>query len=211
MLCQQLHGINEWKPSRIWPNEFPRERITTNLRQESFKQMDQNLIYFAHGQEGTPQGSKILRLGHIAEKRGFKVISPDYRGIIEADKRLEKLLKIAPATKGRLVLVGSSMGAYISVVASSILRPDGLFLLAPAVFLVGKGYSEQNPVSHARVTVVVHGWQDDVVPPENVFRFAQKQHIPLHMLNSGHRLLDVMESIEKIFGFFLDEVLGGDR
>jgi alpha-beta hydrolase superfamily lysophospholipase len=36
-----------------------------------------------------------------------------------------------------IVLMGSSMGAYVATVAAETIKPSGLFLLAPAFYLPG--------------------------------------------------------------------------
>ncbi|MBF0368300.1 MAG: alpha/beta hydrolase [Magnetococcales bacterium] len=162
-------------------------------------------IFFAHGKSGTPWGSKIQRLADLAKERGFEVESLDYQGITSPDDRVQKLLDRAPAPSGQLLLVGSSMGAYLSIVASEKLRPDGLFLLAPAIYK--RGYAIQDPVPHSPLTVAVHGYGDEVIPVADAIRFAQKHKIRLHLVDSGHRLLDAMPFIEKAFGWFLDEAM----
>ncbi|MBF0424478.1 MAG: alpha/beta hydrolase [Magnetococcales bacterium] len=164
----------------------------------------QDVVYFAHGKEGTPWGRKIERLAEVARRRGFHVESPDYTDIPDPDRRVEMLLARAPIPARRLVLVGSSMGAYLSVVASRKLRPDGLFLMSPALYLWD--YADQDPHPHARVTVVVHGWRDDVVPPANSVRFAQKHRATLHMVDSDHRLLDALPFLTQAFDWFLGQV-----
>ncbi|MBF0152205.1 MAG: alpha/beta hydrolase [Magnetococcales bacterium] len=170
---------------------------------------EHNVVYFAHGKEGTPWGRKIERLAEVARLRGFHVESPDYTGIVDPDQRVEKLLELAPTAARHLVLVGSSMGAYLSIVASQKLRPDGLFLMSPALYLWD--YADQDPKPHARITVAVHGWRDDVVPPANSVRFAQKHKATLHMIDSDHRLLDAVPFLAHTFDWFLSQVLEGDK
>ncbi|MBF0134977.1 MAG: hypothetical protein H7833_00570 [Magnetococcus sp. DMHC-1] len=168
---------------------------------------NQDVVYFAHGKEGTPWGRKIERLAEVARQRGFHVESPDYTGIADPDKRVEKLLELAPGAARHLVLVGSSMGAYLSIVASKKLCPDGIFLMSPALYLWD--YAIQDPEPHARVLVAVHGWRDDVVPPANSVRFAQKHKATLHMIDSDHRLLDALPFLTQTFDWFLEQVLAG--
>jgi alpha/beta superfamily hydrolase len=94
------------------------------------------------------------------------------------------------------------MGAYVSLVASERLRPKGLYLLAPAISL--EGYAVPDPTPHADVAVLVHGWNDEIVPVENILRFAQRYVIELHLLNSDHRLLSVLPLVGGLFELFLD-------
>lgn len=169
--------------------------------------MHLNVVYFAHGKESGPWGTKILSLAEVAKKKGFHVESPDYSELTNPDERAQKLLNLKPAAQKNLVLVGSSMGGYISAVASEVLKPAGLFLLAPAVFRAG--YLIQDPTPQARITVVVHGWEDEVIPVDDAIRYAKKHHARLHLLNSDHRLTNAIPILEDLFSAFLDEILQG--
>lgn len=171
--------------------------------------MDKRIVYFAHGQESGPWGTKIQHLSKVAENRQFKIESPDYSGMMDGNKRVEKLLALQPQASECLILVGSSMGGWVSIKASQGIRPQGMFLLAPAVY-VGQ-YSEEAPVPYAEKVSIVHGWNDDIVPVENVIRFAREHQTTLHVLDSEHRLTDQLPLLEKLFGLFLDEVLSSAK
>lgn len=99
------------------------------------------LILFAHGKESGPWGSKIQHIAAIAEQRGAEVLSPDYSDLPNADARVARLLDLPLPDHERLIMVGSSMGGYASTVASITLKPTGLFLMAPALYM--PGYAEQ--------------------------------------------------------------------
>ncbi|AJF06337.1 YqiA/YcfP family alpha/beta fold hydrolase [Geoalkalibacter subterraneus] len=161
----------------------------------------QPTIYFAHGKESGPWGSKIQALASVAERQGYRVESPDYSRIADPDVRVERLLSLAAHEAGPLVLVGSSMGGYVSTVASAQLRPAGLFLMAPAFYL--PGYEVQEPVPEAKLTALVHGWNDEVVPVENAIRFAGKHRCELHLFHSDHRLMSHLQVITGVFDDFL--------
>jgi pimeloyl-ACP methyl ester carboxylesterase len=77
-------------------------------------------VYFARGKESGPWGAKIVALADVARARGYHVESPDYSDIQDADKRVERLLKHC-GEKGADALVGSSMGGYVSTVASAVM------------------------------------------------------------------------------------------
>ncbi|MBF0588110.1 MAG: alpha/beta hydrolase [Magnetococcales bacterium] len=165
-------------------------------------------VCFSHGKLGTPDGGKIKYLSAIARQKGWQVESLDYQHTMDPDKRLEILRHHAPQGSGggKLILAGSSMGGYISTAASNWLRPDGLFLLAPAFYL--PGYKVRDPDPNGAQVVMVHGWSDDTVPPAHALRFAQKYQPRLIMVNSDHRLRDVWPIIGEAFGRLLDEVGG---
>jgi len=164
-----------------------------------------NLVYFAHGKESGPWGSKINRLAQIARQKGFHVESLDYTSTFNPDERVEMLLQHQPAARQNLILAGSSMGGYVSTVASERLKPQGLFLMAPAFYL--PGYAVQNPAPHADHILLIHGWRDPVAPVDNALRFARQHQAPCHLLNSAHRLVDALPIIEGLFGLFLEQVL----
>jgi pimeloyl-ACP methyl ester carboxylesterase len=164
--------------------------------------MHERVVYFAHGKETGPEAVKIQYLSEIAKAKGCRIESPDYSDLADPDDRVQRLLVLARETLGGLVLVGSSMGAYVSVVASERLKPKGLYLLAPAVSL--EGYAIQDPIPRADVAVAVHGWNDEVVPVANVLRFAQRYAVELHLLNADHRLLSVLPLVGRLFELFLD-------
>jgi len=160
-------------------------------------------IYFSHGKESGPWGIKIQRLAAVAQRIGWQVTSLDYAATHDPDARVQMLLDSQPSGEP-LVLVGSSMGGYVSAVAAQRLKPVGLFLLAPAIAL--PGYAVQNPQPHAAVLEIVHGWMGDIVPSENVIRFARERRATLHLLDDGHRLVNVLPQIETLFADFLAQV-----
>jgi len=93
------------------------------------------------------------------------------------------------------------MGAYVATVAAETLKPGGLFLLAPAFYLPGYQRTEFNPP--VDYTLVIHGWQDDIVPPEHSWRFCQTHRICLKMLNADHRLISKLPELAEEFDQFL--------
>jgi alpha/beta superfamily hydrolase len=161
-------------------------------------------VCFNHGKESGPWGSKIQRLAAVAQKRGYRVMSPDYQGLDQLDMRIEKLRAELPTACDRLVLAGSSMGAYVAAAVSAHCDPHGLFLLAPAVYL--PGYASDTLVPVAEHCMVVHGWGDEVVPVDNAIRWCRQHTLPLLLLDSDHRLMSVLDTICEIFGQFLDEL-----
>lgn len=178
--------------------------------------MSQMLVVFSHGKESGPWGSKISALANIARCHGAEVISVDYRqdpvgvdrnqnAADEADRRVGQLLSISPPEHSQLVLVGSSMGGYVSTVASARLPVSDLFLLAPAFYL--PGYQNQDPSPRARRTLIVHGWNDGVVPVQNSIRFARQHRCELYLLEGDHRLNDVLPKVEAIFDLFIRQVM----
>lgn len=160
------------------------------------------LVCFAHGKESGPWGRKIVALSDIAQQRGFDVISPDYSHTHDPDQRVQQLLNLAP--KGRpLVLVGSSMGGYVSAMACAELQPDALFLMAPALYFPGW---DTEPQGIPSLCSVVHGWNDEIVPHERGLRFAQHNRAALHLIDSDHGLLDRLNDVCALFEQLLGQV-----
>lgn len=166
---------------------------------------DDNLVCFAHGKESGPWGIKITYLSEIAREKGFSVISPDYTFTFDPEERVARLLELAPQARRNLVLVGSSMGGYVSAMACRELKPRALMLLAPALYFPQyNGEPEACPPE----TVVVHGWSDDIVPVDRSIRFARARNAALHLLDSGHTLNDQLPILGRLFEHLLETCLG---
>jgi pimeloyl-ACP methyl ester carboxylesterase len=159
-------------------------------------------VVFSHGKESGPWGTKISALAEVARAQGFEVESVDYRGLDDPQDRVTRLLAYCRSLQGRLVLVGSSMGAHVCTSASRLLRAEGLFLLAPAFYMPGFEPLTPQPPEGIPITLV-HGWRDDVVPVENSVRWAREHRATLHVLESDHRLADRVREINVLFEYFL--------
>jgi len=163
----------------------------------------QKLVIYNHGKDSIPWGEKAYALAEVAKRHGYHFISPDYQASNDPDLRVKQLLAMDLTGYDAIILVGSSMGAYVVTVAAEIIQPKGLFLIAPAFYLPGYQRTEFSP--HCQRIEVFHGWQDEVVPPENSWRFCQQHQATLHMLDSDHRLLSVLPVMADAFDRFLDD------
>lgn len=149
-----------------------------------------------------------MALAEVARDLGWRVESVDYRGIDSVEARLSALLAACAgfaAVGGSAagpVLVGSSLGGFLSAAASIEVRARGLFLMAPAFDLPGL---PRTPVVERCPTVVVHGWGDDVVPVEKGLAFARAQGALMHLVDDDHRL---HASLPRMTGWLRD-FLGG--
>lgn len=161
------------------------------------------LVIYNHGKDSTPWGEKTLAFAKIAKHYGYEVESPDYRDQMNPDERLNQLLSMDWSSYDKIVMVGSSMGAYVATVAAESLPVAGLFLLAPAFYL--PGYQRQSFAPHPK-TWVYHGWQDDIVPPENAWKFCQLYRSRLLMLDADHRLMSQIPFLRDEFDRFLVEL-----
>ncbi|HZU77221.1 MAG TPA: alpha/beta hydrolase [Dehalococcoidia bacterium] len=154
------------------------------------------LVCFAHGQESGPWGTKISHLAPIARALGYEVLSPDYSHTRDPHERVRHLLALAPQARQALVLVGSSLGGYVSAMACAALKPRALLLMAPALYFPG---FDEEPAGIPALACVVHGWRDELVPYERALRFAQKHRAALHLLDSGHTLTDQLPLLALLF------------
>ncbi|HEX7117012.1 MAG TPA: alpha/beta fold hydrolase [Steroidobacter sp.] len=158
-------------------------------------------IVFSHGKDGEPWGTKIVAMAEVAKRQGFAVESVDYRGMDDPIARVQRLLEVGRKLPGKLVLVGSSLGGHVSVAAARELPVRGLFLLAPAFYM--PGYEQYTPEPPKCPIAIVHGWNDDIVPPENSIRYARQFRTTLHLIDSDHRLAANVDEVCELLERFL--------
>ncbi len=158
-------------------------------------------VVFSHGKESGPWGSKITAMATVARALGLSVESVDYQGIESPLVRVLKLLEFGARSSAPLVLVGSSMGGYVSAAAAARLKARALFLLAPAFYM--PDFESFTPQDVACPTAIVHGWGDEVVPVQHSIRWAHEHLATLHLLDSDHRLQDKIEPICELLKGFL--------
>jgi len=162
-------------------------------------------VVFSHGKESGPWGFKIKRLAEIARQQGCSVDSIDYTDLMDPDLRVERLLAELEKEVDDFILVGSSMGGYVALVASEIVTPKAVFLMAPALYI--PGFKKQRHDSKSSHIEIVHAWSDDVIPAENSIKYAQQADCTLHLVSGDHALNDVIKTVEKLFDPFLATVL----
>lgn len=161
-------------------------------------------VVFSHGKESGPYGEKIKYLMQICRNNNIENIqSIDYTKTQDPDERVDILLEHTKDLKN-VILVGSSMGGYVSIVGSEIIKPRGLFLLAPAVFM--SGYKKQLIQPHCEICHIIYGYRDEVIPMRKVVHFAQHAKANLTILDSDHRLDNSIEYIGELFNLFLKKI-----
>ena len=172
----------------------------------------ENLAYvvFSHGKESGPLGGKIQRLMTVSEELGLKTTSIDYRECANANERvslLNEFFNQLDVPTNQVVLVGSSMGGYVSMAVANEQPIAGLFLMAPALWMKREEYSIQSYFPKTLKVEIVHGMYDDTVPYENSVRFA-KEHdgTILHLVPDGHRLKASHDFLAYQFRRFLDDL-----
>ena len=167
-------------------------------------------VVFSHGKESGPMGSKIQRLMEEANRFGLKTISVDFRNCATASERVALLndtLKQLNAPPQQVVLVGSSMGGYVSTVVANNLPVAGLFLMAPAIWMPAEEYTIQSYQPLTSKVEITHGFNDDVVPYENSIRFAREHEgTVLHLVPDDHRLRASLDFLACQFRRFIEEL-----
>ncbi|QCO67973.1 hypothetical protein E4582_05700 [Luteimonas yindakuii] len=149
----------------------------------------------SHGFESGPDATKVTALAEVAERLGWSHERPDYTDLDarhevsrlgDVAARLQRLLDLADAaaTRGPLVLAGSSLGAWISGRVSLQVPVAGLFLMAPPVRM-----GEAPPLEAAAVpTTVIHGWDDELITAADVVAWAHPRRARLLLVDDSHRL-----------------------
>ena len=167
-------------------------------------------VVFSHGKESDPNGTKIQRLVSVAEEMGMETTSIDYRNCANADARVALLrgtLSGLGVPSQQVVLVGSSMGGYVSMVVANEQPVAGLFLMAPALWMPSEEYSVQSYHPQCDCVEITHGMNDEIVPVENGIRFAHENtNTILHLVPDDHRLKASHDFLAYQFRRFLEEL-----
>lgn len=147
------------------------------------------MIVFAHGLEGSPQGTKIRTL----REAGFEVEAPDF----SAMPLSERVARLDEASIGESVILGgSSYGGLAAaiVAARHPLRFRGLLLCAPAFNVIEPPVLDAENILAPKglPTIIIHGLHDDVVPIEvsRLYRDRSGSQVDLVEVDDGHRLAE---------------------
>ena len=162
------------------------------------------LIHFVHGKESGPWGRKITYLSAIAREQGVDIESLDYSGIVNPMERAEKLSAsclVSPPD----ILVGSSMGGWVATMATATVPVRGLFLMAPAFYLLD--YPQHLTGCKGNRIEIVHGWRDSIIPFQNSVRFGQEHACTVHLVDDDHRLADRLDQLGQFFSSFIQRVM----
>ena len=164
----------------------------------------------SHGFESGPDATKVTALAEAAERLGWTHERPDYTsfdarremsdlGDVEARQAHLLALATVAATRGPLVLAGSSLGAYISGRVSLQVPVLGLFLMAPPLSMGPLPDLEVAPVPVS----ILHGWDDELIPSQAVAEWAYPRRARLLMVNDTHRLSAHVEASAEAFAQLL--------
>lgn len=144
-------------------------------------------------------------LKNIAETfDNVQVYAIDHRSSKDPAIRIAQMndaISASGAAPENIILAGSSMGGWVCAQTSAHTPVAGCFLLAPALAM--PDYPLSSPVIKARHAQIIHGWDDDVVPPMPVIELARLQSLPILVLPDGHRLENNLERVVEEFRAFL--------
>ena len=169
--------------------------------------MPKPFLILSHGLHSSPDATKVSALAAVAEPLGFSCVRPDYRDLDASGdprrigERIARLLAHAPKA-APVILAGSSMGAFISGLASLELNCVGLFLMALPVEI--PGFARR--FDAARVpTMLIHGWSDELCPVDAAIAFARTRADEIVLVRDDHRLSNHVEFVAACFQRFLQD------
>ncbi|MBK1872279.1 MULTISPECIES: YqiA/YcfP family alpha/beta fold hydrolase [Marinobacter] len=158
-------------------------------------------VFLSHGLESGPGGTKIQALKAMAESfEKVQAHAIDHRSTKDPAVRLAQMqdaIAASGADPRNIILAGSSMGGWVCAQTSALTPVLGCFLLAPALAL--KDYPQSSPRIQAEHVQIIHGWDDDIVPPMPVIELARKQALPILILPDDHRLSNSLERVTEEF------------
>jgi predicted alpha/beta-hydrolase family hydrolase len=166
-------------------------------------------IILSHGSDSGPDATKVSVLAALAESLGWRTQRPDYRAddarghAGSVAPRIARLRATIEALDVPPLLVGSSMGAFVSGLASLDVPVAGLLLLATPSEI--PGYPRAFDLRHGVPTLLIHGWRDEVCPLAGVHAFAAQRRLPMLVLDDDHRLGASMDVIAAQFRHMLDQ------
>jgi alpha/beta superfamily hydrolase len=164
-------------------------------------------VYFSHGKKNGPTDAKLVRLEKVAKKYNLETVIIDSSNTINPDERVNSILEIIKNEKeNEFILVGSSMGGYVSLLAAEEKIPKSLFLIAPACYMPNYKQQVFTPLKLKNFEIV-HGWTDTVVPVEKSIRYAKETLCTLHLISANHNFDEAIESIAILFDSHLKKAL----
>ena len=167
-------------------------------------------VILSHGSDSGPEATKVSALARVAEALGWTTSRPDYR---EEDKlgyadcvptRVGRLVEAMQGQPRPLVLAGSSMGAFVSGLASLRAPCDGLFLIALPIDI--PECPQRFDAAPSVSGMLVHGYRDELCPVDAAVAFTRAHGMPALLLDDDHRLANHVDVLERQFELFLRAV-----
>ena len=170
-------------------------------------------VILSHGSDSGPDATKVSVLAALAESLGWRTQRPDYRtddarghaGSVAP--RIARLRATIEALDAPPLLVGSSMGAFVSGLVTLDVPVAGLLLLATPSEI--PGYARAFELAPGVPATLIHGWRDEICPLQGVYAFSARRRLPLLVLDDDHRLSASMDAIAAQFRVMLEQQAGG--
>ena len=172
--------------------------------------MSRGHCILSHGFESGPEATKVTALADVAQRLGWTHERPDYTDLDamsevsrvgDVPTRLRRLVErtALAARQGPVVLAGSSLGAYISAIASLQVPTQALFLMVPPTTM-----GPMPALDAAVVPIsVVHAWHDEIIPAGQVIEWARTRSVRLLLVDDSHRLMDHVDTTTEAFSALL--------
>jgi pimeloyl-ACP methyl ester carboxylesterase len=152
--------------------------------------IDNSKIIYLHGLESTSQSGKARQFAQFFPG----MITPDFTGSF-----VDRMNQLTPILGDKMdwTIIGSSYGGLMGGVFTGK-HPDQvrkLILLAPALML--PEFTGENFNKIDVPTILIHGTQDNVVPPKPVRKIAMEifSNIQYITVDDGHRLHKTFEEL----------------
>ena len=167
-------------------------------------------VIFSYGKTVDAGEARLHAFEAVAAKYGIEVENVPYDHDCPADERAAILLDVVKRQEnpGELILVGSSMGCYGSILASMEVPVLGLFLISPALFMYKvNDYS----LKGSRHTAFVVGWKDPVIPVPKVLDYVREEAAEVHVLADDHHMASSLDYLAGLFDLFLGRILSAEK
>jgi pimeloyl-ACP methyl ester carboxylesterase len=153
--------------------------------------IDPKRLIYLHGQQSSSQSPKAVLLRQLYPG----AVTPDFTGSLE--KRMSQLYPILGGQRD-WIIVGSSLGGLMGALFTCQ-HPEQvkkLILLAPALSL--PQFARHLPDPTSVPTIIIHGRQDQIVPPEPVRALAEKvfMNFTYQLVDDNHRLHETTQNLD---------------
>ena len=174
-------------------------------------------VLYSHGRDGDPWfGEKIQAMRPVVLAAGMNLVSVKYDESESIQQMIERTVERCSSPEfvpDKLVLLGSSRGAYISAATSEELHKrhgketNGLFMISPAIGIKPDYYPVPFPEPKASVIEVIHAYRDNIIPFQNAVDFCSKRGATLHLVNDDHRINVEKDFVVAQLERFLSEIV----
>lgn len=170
------------------------------------KAIDKIGVFISPGGNGRVDTPKMRCLAGVVEKKGIKYTLPDWSDVVsEPNSRVKLLMESRVWDFEYVVLVGSSLGGYVSAIAAERREVEGLFLLVP---ILSEKKGEINfPQPKSKESVIVHALDDEYTDSKMMIDFGRASEANLHFVPGGHSLEMHLDFVAREFESFLERII----